>query len=265
MAALTADRATQKRQGVIDEVGVAASTKIYAGSLVCRNTSGYAVPAANSSGLVFAGVAQEYVDNSAGANDAVSVEVEKKGWHRFASSGLAITDLGRKLYISDDQTVTLTPGNVYCGRLVAWISATETWVDIHPVVRERKKVSVALPALTANATVRLGLFVVQEKVRIMAISIAAHTKPADADGVCTIAVTNYDVSATAEDNLLSTATVDLEALTNQTASDLTLTATAADLVLDDGDYVFASLVNNSAAIDTNMAGGVATIEYEPMI
>lgn len=268
MAALTKDRATEKREGKIDKIEVAASTKIYAGSLVCRNSSGYLIPAANTAGNVFAGVANEYIDNSAGAAGDLSCEVSLDGAFKLVGASLTRADIGKRVYVSDDQTVTLTPGVVYCGILAAWQSATEAWVDIKGALgspRERKKVSVPLPALTANTTVYQGLLVIQEKVRVMAISIAAQTKPADADGTCTLAITNYDISAAAGDNLLSAATVDLEALTNLTASDLTLTATVADLILDDGDYVYASLVNNSAAIDTNMAGGVVTIEYEPMV
>lgn len=267
MVALTADRKTDKREGRLDDIPVAA-VKVYAGSLVCINTAGYLAPAANTAGFRLAGVSAEYVDNAAGAAGAVRCRVMRDHWHRYAIGSVAITDIGKKLYVADDQTVTLTPGNVPAGVMAAYISATEVWLDIAPALegtRERKKVSAPLPALTANSTVRAGLLCVQESCRIMAISIACHTIPVDADGTCTIAITNYDISGTpADDNLLSTATVDLEALVAKTTSDLTLTATVADLVLEDGDYVFASLVNNSAAIDTNMAGAVCTIEYEPM-
>jgi hypothetical protein len=76
----------------------------------------------------------------------------------------------------------------------------------------------------------------------------------------TFALANYDSSATTADNLLSTATVDLEGLTNNTVADLTPTATGADLVLADGDYVYATVISNNADM-TGATGGVLTLEY----
>ncbi len=70
MSALTRDRATPYREGIEVEYPVAANTKIYAGSLVCVNAAGYAVPAADTSGYRFAGVALEQVDNSGGRTAA---------------------------------------------------------------------------------------------------------------------------------------------------------------------------------------------------
>lgn len=76
MPALTADRNTPKKDGIIVEMPVAASTKIYAGSLVCANASGYVIPAADTAGLTFLGVALNAVDNSAGSNGDKTVLVQ---------------------------------------------------------------------------------------------------------------------------------------------------------------------------------------------
>lgn len=46
MTALTKDRNTKRRDGVQYSDPVAASTKVFAGALVCINASGFAVPAA---------------------------------------------------------------------------------------------------------------------------------------------------------------------------------------------------------------------------
>jgi len=43
-------------------------------------------------------------------------------------------------------------------------------------------------------------------------------------------------------------------------SDLTLTATGADLVLADGDFVFATIISNNADM-TGGLGGVIVVEY----
>lgn len=127
----------------------------------------------------------------------------------------------------------------------------------------RQSVSVPLPAFTANSTVYAGLLPVTRAMRITKISLGVHTLPVDADGTCLLSITNYDLSATADDNLLSAASVNLESESvAKSGEELALTATAADLVLAAGDFIFATLVNNSAAIDTAMVGGVIHIEYD---
>lgn len=140
--------------------------------------------------------------------------------------------------------------------------AEDEYVQVHLGIEKAfERISVALPLFTVNGTAHGGIFVVHGALRIMAISVCCEVIPADPDGLATLAVENYDLSATADDNLLSTATVDMEALTAQTSSDLTLTSTTADLTLADGDFIHATLVNDSAAM-TNWAGAVLTIEYE---
>ncbi len=113
MSALTADRNTPRRDGLELSLGVAATTKIYGGSIVCRNASGYAVPGSTATTLKALGIAQELVDNSAGAAGDKSIRV-RKGTYRFGNSAStdAITDadIGNDCYIVDDQTVAKTDG-----------------------------------------------------------------------------------------------------------------------------------------------------------
>ena len=131
MPALTQDRNTSRREGVELDYEVAAGAKIYAGSLVCLNTSGYAVPGADTAGYKFLGVAQEQKDNSSGANGDLTVRVRRTGVHRFAGTALAITDIGTSVYVSDDQTVAKsTTNSVACGQIAEFVSATEVGVDI---------------------------------------------------------------------------------------------------------------------------------------
>ncbi len=131
MAALTADRKTTYRQGLEIEYKVAAGAKIHAGSIVCLNTSGFAVPGADTANLKFVGIAGEQADNSAGANGDITVRVRRKGVFRLAASGLAITDIGTVVNVSDDQTVAKTTSNsVACGTIAEFISVTEVGVDI---------------------------------------------------------------------------------------------------------------------------------------
>jgi len=133
MPALTKDRKTSYKEGVEIGYKVAASTKIYAGSSVCLNASGYAIPAADTAGFIFLGVAQEYVDNSSGANGDLTVKVRRKGVHFLAASGMAITNIGTAVYVVDDQTVGLaatTTNDIPCGTIAEFVSSTSVGVDI---------------------------------------------------------------------------------------------------------------------------------------
>ena len=133
MGALAADRDTLHTQGVDDVLPVAASTKIYGGSMVCSNATGYGVPAADTAAYVFQGVAQAQADNSATATDGyITVLIRRKGSFLFASSGLTQADIGKEAFITDDQTINITGANnaIKCGVIQKVVSATSCWVDI---------------------------------------------------------------------------------------------------------------------------------------
>lgn len=110
MTALSADRKTLCMLSAYDmfhEYPVAASTTIYAGSLVCQNAAGFVVPAAAIGNYRVIGMAYEHVDNSAGAAGAKRVRV-RQGIARWAN-GDSITDasIGLPCHAVDDQTVDL--------------------------------------------------------------------------------------------------------------------------------------------------------------
>ena len=62
-AALSAERDTPQRLNQYTSLTMASNVIIYAGSLVCVNSSGLAVPAADSSGYAVVGRAEATVDN----------------------------------------------------------------------------------------------------------------------------------------------------------------------------------------------------------
>ena len=133
MAGLTRDRATSYREGVELDYPVAASTKIYAGSLVCVNADGFAVPAADTSGYVFVGVALEQVDNSAGANGAKNLRVRRQGVFEFDAASITHAMVGDPMYAVDDHTFDDAAGptnDIKVGLLVKYASATKGWIDI---------------------------------------------------------------------------------------------------------------------------------------
>ena len=138
MAALTADKKSEFMEGEIIVLPVAASTKIFAGSFVCVNSGGFVVPGADTSGLVFAGVAREYADNSAGANGAVSVKVQRRGLVKSVTGTISAANIGNKVFLLDDQTAALAAGatnDIFCGVIARFIDSTHAWLDIEPAVQ----------------------------------------------------------------------------------------------------------------------------------
>lgn len=135
MAALAKDRSTPQRTGVLDYILVAANTKIFAGSLVCRNAAGYAVPGSTATTLKAAGRAEEQVDNSAGSAGDVGVTV-KRGIFQFGNStstdAITIADIGGTAYVVDDQTVAKTNGSATrsAAGKIRDVDANGVWVEI---------------------------------------------------------------------------------------------------------------------------------------
>ena len=135
MAALTHDLNAERSEGIEKGYPMAAATTIYGGSLVMANASGYAVPGADTASCVFLGVAKERYDNSDGLASAVTAIVKRHGCFIFACTGMAITDVGKAVYLVDDQTVGLagtTTNDIFCGVISRYISATSVEVDIFP-------------------------------------------------------------------------------------------------------------------------------------
>lgn len=130
--ALSADRLTSYREGVELEYKVYQSVKIYAGSLVCVNSSGYAIPAADAAGNVLIGVALEQADNSSGSSGDINVRVRANGTFEFAATSISQAHVGDLMYVVDDQTIDeTTPGNsVVAGILTKYVSTTKGWVKI---------------------------------------------------------------------------------------------------------------------------------------
>lgn len=109
--ALTADRNTPMKDGELISVPMATNKKIFAGSLVAANATGFATPGATATTLTYLGRAEECVDNTGGADAAKSVLVRRGKAFKFKNSaGDAVTqaELGKTCYIVDDETVSKT-------------------------------------------------------------------------------------------------------------------------------------------------------------
>jgi len=134
MAALTKDRDTPRRDGLLNAYPVKAAVLIYAGALVMLD-GGYAAPGATATAKVAAGRADETADNSAGLDGALTVNVSR-GVFRFANSAagdaIAQADVGATCYIVDDQTVAKTDGTgtrSAAGK-IRGVDSAGVWVEI---------------------------------------------------------------------------------------------------------------------------------------
>lgn len=111
MGALTAARNTPQALGDIRSVPLGAGAKVFAGGMVQIAATALAVAASATAANVAIGRAEETVDNTAGAAGALSVDV-RRGVFRFANSAagdlIARTEIGKTVYVVDDQTVAKT-------------------------------------------------------------------------------------------------------------------------------------------------------------
>jgi len=132
MTALVADRNIQMKDGKLIAVPVAAAKKIFAGSLVAANATGYATPGAVAATLTYLGRAEETVDNT-GADGVKTVLVRCGEAFKFANHGAdAVTQaaMGKVCYIVDDQTVALTNAGATrsaAGKVIG-VEADGVWV-----------------------------------------------------------------------------------------------------------------------------------------
>jgi hypothetical protein len=92
-------------------IGLAASTRVYQGSMVAINQAGNLVPASADVALHVVGVAEDEADNSSGSAGALSIRPRRGAFYLNNSSSTdAITDAdaGRFAYVVDDDTVART-------------------------------------------------------------------------------------------------------------------------------------------------------------
>jgi len=130
MAVLTDSVNVEEKDGVLIDSPVAVDI-IYRGAMVMYNAAGFLAPALTGAGNVFAGIAEEEVDNSLGAAGDKSCKHKVEGSYLLTGAGFAQTDVGSSAYASDDQTITLTStNNPLVGQIVQFVSATQVWVKL---------------------------------------------------------------------------------------------------------------------------------------
>jgi hypothetical protein len=100
---------------------VSASQTIYQSALIGLDSAGKARHASDASTQTFAGVAREYVDNSAGATGAVNVTVYTQGAFLLQTTGTV--NYGDPVYVNSDALVaasgTLATAGVFVGHALS--------------------------------------------------------------------------------------------------------------------------------------------------
>jgi hypothetical protein len=122
MTTLVTDTPRAYELGDVNEYGVIATDIIYEGAAVGENGLGYARPLV--AGDKFLGFAEQNVDNSTGDAGAYRVRVKTYGKIKLDVGSVTLTDIGKPVFASDDNTFTLTQGsNSYIGRVCRYESA----------------------------------------------------------------------------------------------------------------------------------------------
>lgn len=128
---LTSPFDAPERSGQMLHLPLAATTLIYAGSLVALNADGNAVPATDAAGLRVIGRAEHTVDNSAGSAGDSSINV-KRGVFLYLNSetnAVDLNDVGKRCFVEDDAIVAETSTHkVVAGRVVGVVSEG-VWID----------------------------------------------------------------------------------------------------------------------------------------
>ncbi len=138
MSAAISSRVTAQKTFGVGVCGLAALALIFSGCMLCYDADGFIVDGADTAGLRFAGVSRSDEDNTAGADGDVKATFFREGVFQFATSGLTAADVGKKVYLIDNQTVGLithasVDQDIYVGTIAEYVSATSCYVAIDPI------------------------------------------------------------------------------------------------------------------------------------
>jgi hypothetical protein len=131
--AVTANQITPRRNGDRASCPVAASKRLYGGTMVFIDaTTGLLTDTHNAGANKFAGILVEEVDNSSGAASALTGEYWTKGSFVLTGSGFTQADVEKVFYAVDNYTITATStSNAQIGVVREYISATKLLVEIN--------------------------------------------------------------------------------------------------------------------------------------
>lgn len=228
-------------------LAVKAATILYRGSLVgLDRATGYARPLLATD--QFQGLAYERCDNALGANGDREVILFTQGDFEFDLTGTTRTAIGRPVFATDDNTLTLSGANAaYIGQIVDAPATGKIIVRIDPQRRLTQTIVVPLESKTGSASVN-PVAAFSTPVVIVKAQTWFETKPD---------VGALDVGTDASDPDEIVDNFNLTTLTNRAVSNLPLAGTA----LAANTRLWAKV---SAATTTAGTGGALTIEYCPL-
>lgn len=153
MTTLAANKQRAFELGLMNDIPVIASTKIYEGAAVgVVAATGHTRPLTSTD--IFAGFATRQADNSAGAAAAIYCNVQISGEVELTVTGVTITDLRQPVYATDDDTFTMNPiGGVFVGFVKRFVSSGVAVVCFDaPNMRDPWIAYTVREAVTANFT-----------------------------------------------------------------------------------------------------------------
>lgn len=172
MTTLAANTPRDYQLGDFEDYPVIADDIIYEGAAVGDNGSGYARPL--EAGDPFLGFCAQKADNAGGSAGDVRVRTRAKGKIKLAIGSLAITDVGKDVYASDDNTFTLTKStNTRIGHVSQFVSSgvgIVSFESVNGILAELTDNSGGTPADTIAA---IGATYDQGEVRNAIASLAA--------------------------------------------------------------------------------------------
>jgi len=229
---------------------VAGGAHVFKGAFVGLNRStGYA--RALASGDAFVGIAYEETDATGASNGDKSVRVFTQGDFLLAVTGTVITSIGRPVFVSGDDALSLTlaAGVARVGRCIDVPSDGTAIVRIETLedAQEVRYANVPLASLTSGSTTN-PVMITHKPCVILSAEVIFNTKPD---------VGNLDVGVgnTTPNEIVSA--FNLASLTNNTKSSLTLAGSAVAA----GARVWARV---GAATSTAGVGGLLTLRYVEM-
>ncbi len=153
MANLTSDRKTQVipstlNQPTIGPYGVAAATKWYRGLALCLDASARPKNPGTVTDLVAGftlGEQAERLDNSAGANDATSIQLFTgvAKWDLHGTNPPTVADTLKPAYFSDNHTVSKSAADGSYGGIIIKVESDGVWVWTGPATSSQRPVPIA--------------------------------------------------------------------------------------------------------------------------
>jgi hypothetical protein len=129
--AVTENQLITRQDGIKGSGPIAASTRLYQGSLAYFNAAGNVDDDVAAGVNFFAGVSIADYNNSSGSAGDVDAEFWTEGVFDLVGSGFTLGTVGSDIYGSDNYTVTTSSTNTtFLGRCVGFVSTTNILVKI---------------------------------------------------------------------------------------------------------------------------------------